>query len=334
METTYPGCREAVMEAFRLKNVPDEAISVVLASRSEGILKQYNTALKKWWQFCELNKSNPYSDNISEIIRFLSQQFEKGMKYGTINSVRSALSLVLGPHIAEDFRLKRFLKGAHNVRPNKPKYDSTWDPQIVLKKFSNKPDNSILHLAEISKKLITLMAIITAHRMQTFSLVEISNIEFQTERVIIKIPEKIKTSGLNKIQLTLVIPYYKENCKVCVASALVSYLNKTEKIRGEEQKLFIALRKPYKAVKAQTLSHWVSDTLAAAGLDTNVYTAYSTRHAATAAADRSGISIDQIRKTEGWTKNSETFAKFYNRAIALDKNDFANAIYNTHKQTS
>ena len=175
------------------------------------------------------------------------------------------------------------------------------------------------------------MAIITAHRMQTFSLVEISNLEFHTERVMIKIPEKTKTSGLNKIQPTLVIPYCEENCKVCVAFALISYTNKTEKIRGEEQRLFITLRKPYKAVKAQTLSNWVSDKLSAAGLDTNVYTAHSTRHAATSAAARRGISIDQIRKIAGWIKNSETFAKFYNRAMALDKNDFANVIYNSNK---
>lgn len=307
--------------------MPEESIPVILASISEGTQKQYNTALKSWWKFCQLNHLDPYDSNIPEIVRFLSQEFNRGLKHGTVNSFRSALSLILGPQVSENYNVRRFLKGTYNMKPNIPKYDSTWDPQIVLTHFSNQSRNENLELKELSKKLVTLLAVITAHRMQTFSLIEIDNIEMQTKGIIIKIPEKIKTSGLNKIQPTLVVPYFLDNCKVCAASTLVEYINRTREIRGSIQRLFISLKKPYKAVSSQTLSHWVCDTLAAAGLDTNIYTAHSTRHAAASAAKRIGISLDQIRKTAGWTENSSVFAKFYNRPIVEDKNNFANAIY-------
>lgn len=327
METTYPGCREIVERAYRLKNMPEDSIAVILASICEKTLKQYDSALRKWWNFYLSHKLSPFLPDIPNIVKFLSDEFVNGAKYGTLNSVRSAISLIVGPEIADDFRVKRFFKGVYNMRPNKPKYDFTWDPHTVPTFYSKQPDNKDLSLKDISKKLLTLLALITAHRMQTFSLIELDNIDLQEEKIIIKIPKRIKTSGLNKCQPAPIIPFFKTNCKVCAASALVSYLEKTREIRGAEKRLFISFKSPHKAVTPQTLSHWVVDSLSAAGIDTSVYSAHSTRHASTSAANRQGVSIDIIRKTAGWSESSFTFAKFYNKEISQNREEFANAIY-------
>ena len=61
-------------------------------------------------------------------------------------------------------------------------------------------------------------------------------------------------------------------------------------------------------------------------VDTSVFTAHSTRHASTSAAKRRGVDLDLIRKTAGWTKNSQTFARFYNREIVSDNRQFALSI--------
>ena len=53
-------------------------------------------------------------------------------------------------------------------------------------------------------------------------------------------------------------------------------------------------------------------TLVRAGVDTNVYTAHSTRAASTSAANDSGASINLIMKAAGWT-NASMFAKFYKK---------------------
>ena len=72
----------------------------------------------------------------------------------------------------------------------------------------------------------------------------------------------------------------------------------------------------------------MKETLKKSGIDTNVFTAHSTRHASTSAANRNGIDINTIRKTAGWTDNSLTFVKFYNLPLSSNEYDFANAIYN------
>ena len=61
------------------------------------------------------------------------------------------------------------------------------------------------------------------------------------------------------------------------------------------------------------------------GVDVNVFSAYSTRHAATSAAKRKGVNIDIIRKTAGWTKDSETFARFYDQQVVVEADQFAEA---------
>lgn len=314
--------------------MPEQSIQIIIASLNDNTLKQYNTALKKWWEFCNSKRRDPFNSDIPPIVEFLSIEFANGAKYGTLNSIRSAISLIIGPEIAEDHRMKRFFRGVSNLRPANPKYDTTWCPSKVLSYFSNQVENSQLDLKDLSKKVITLLALVTAHRMQTFSLIDINNIEIGSDKVVIKIPDRIKTSGLNREQPILIIPMFLENCKVCAGSALVSYLQRTRHNRNSEKRLFLSYKSPYKAVSSQTLSRWVSDILSLAGIDTSVFSAHSTRHAATSAAKRDGISLALIRKTAGWSKNSLTFAKFYDRDIVEEKESFAEAIYRKQRMVS
>ena len=70
-------------------------------------------------------------------------------------------------------------------------------------------------MTQISKKAITLLALITVHSTQTFSLIKIANIEkIGNGRLLIKIPVPIKTSRKNRQQLILKIPLYQENVKI------------------------------------------------------------------------------------------------------------------------
>ena len=51
-------------------------------------------------------------------------------------------------------------------------------------------------------------------------------------------------------------------------------------------------------------------TLAQAGIDISIFTPhYTTRHAATSAALRKGVSLNTIQQTAGWSKKSEIFSK-------------------------
>ena len=100
-------------------------------------------------------------------------------------------------------------------------------------------------------------------------------------------------------------------------------------MREESVSLFISFKKPYKDVTTQTLSRWVNDCLQESGINTEIFTAHSTRHASTSAANRNGLDLDTIRRTAGWTLNSNTFSKFYNLKLVSTKDAYANAVLNS-----
>lgn len=181
-------------------------------------------------------------------------------------------------------------------------------------------------MAKLSMKIAMLLALTTGHRMQTFAAINIHDIIKRNEKIEIKIPARIKTSHRQRNQPTLILPIYSENSKICVATTLQSYLKKTMNIRQNTKKLLLSYRKPHKEVSTQSISRWVKELLDLCGIDTSIFTAYSTRHASTSSVKRSGISIDVIKKTAGWTEASMTFARFYDLEIAKDNTIFATTV--------
>lgn len=109
MEVSYSGGREIIREVFLLRDIPKEFITITMTSLSESSFKQYDCALKKWWMFCK-DKSF-YDAKVANIIKFLIKEFNNGASYGSLNGMRSAISLILGPEVGQNEIIKRFFKG-------------------------------------------------------------------------------------------------------------------------------------------------------------------------------------------------------------------------------
>ena len=107
------------------------------------------------------------------------------------------------------------------------------------------------------------------------------------------------------------------------------YLKRTTAKWKNEDKLFISFKNPHRPVGSQTLSRWIKNILKSSGIDTEQFSAYSTRHAAASAAKWLGVSIDLIRSTAGWTENSNTFGRFYDLKVSENPNVFTNTILNS-----
>lgn len=264
------------------------------------------------------------------MLSLLTELFNNGAQFGTLNCCRSALSLIAGRQIGDDDLIKRFFKGVYRLRPTLPKYGVTWDTSIVLDYLGNWYPNSTLSLEDLSKKLISLLALVTAHRMQTLSKINVFNIEQHLNNIVIKIPDLIKTSRSGSFQPILTLPYFAQNPAICPCKTLLDYIEKTKLLRGNRSNLFISFRKPHKAVGPQSLSRWIKSVLMQCGIDVSIFTAHSTRHAATSKAHKLGVNLDTIRQAAGWTGSSQVFGKFYNRVIInkdnSDANDFGNHI--------
>lgn len=299
----------------------------MINSITPSTLRQYESALKLWTSFALENNLDAFDAETTAILSFLNQRFEEGVGYSTLNVARSAIALISLRNIAQDGLISRFLKGVYKKRPARPRYDSTWDITPVLKYLEKLHPLIQQKPKDIAEKTATLLALTTAHRLQTLALIRIENIYVSPEAVIIKIPDLIKTSKRGVFQPELRLPYFKEKPSLCVAGTVIAYLEHTKKLRnGNNNKLLLSTTKPYEAVTAQTIGHWIKAVLVKAGIDMEQFSAYSTRHTAVSTAFTKGVDIDTIRRTAGWSAQSQTFFRFYNKPMQTPNDQFVRAI--------
>lgn len=300
-----------------MKNgAPESSIDVLMSSLNENTRKQYNTTFKKWWDFCGGTMEKVLSLNVRQTIEFLNQEFNSGAKYGTINCHKSALSLIFAWNDKESRLVNRFIKGVFKIRPTFPRYTETWDPQPALSHLGKMFPLRSLSLEQLTKKLILLLALASGQRAQTFAKIKLQDIKKYDDRIEITITEILKTSAANKPQPKIILPSFQEKVELCIATTILFYIQKTEHIRGKNHNyLLLTHKKPHHTASTQTVSRWIKEAMTLCGIDTDIFKSHSTRHAATSAGFRSGISIEKIREAAGWTQKSQSFAKFYNRPL-------------------
>lgn len=213
------------------------------------------------------------------------------------------------------------------MKPPKPKYNYTWDPHPVLMKMAEWYPLENLSLKQLTFKMVMLLSLISGQRLQTLIKINVNFIKQSQENIQIFIPDKLKTSGINRLQPVITVPFFIEKPELCLGLTIVEYLKKTKPLRPiNEQKLILTIKKPIHAATSQTVSHWIKKLLEDCGIDTNIFSAYSSRHASTSAALRGGTNIESIRKAAGWTEKSKVFSKFYNKPLLPDSSFFAQGV--------
>ncbi|XP_074102142.1 uncharacterized protein LOC141529496 [Cotesia typhae] len=321
----YPGCRQAISQALLDKGMPKEAVEISLASLADSTLKNYNGTLRLWWKWNDQINRNPYEVSVGKILRFLTERFGDGIGHSAMNSARAALSLISSEDVTNNSLISRFIKGSSKIRPGGPKYESTWNVDPVLAKLETWTPIEELSLKKLTEKLVVLLALGTAHHCQTLALIKISNITASESEIEIRIPEKIKTSRPGAPQPVLRLPFFPTKAVLCIARTLSQYVTVTKVLRGNIDSLFISLNKPHSAVKSETIARWIRTALVSLGVDKR-FTAHSTRHASTSRAHEKGVSIEEIKKVAGWSKNSKVFADFYHQPIIIRDNKFAETV--------
>lgn len=101
--------------------------------------------------------------DVNTLLVFLTDRYNAGASYGTLNSMRSAIVLISDEKINNSKIVSRFFKGIFRLRPLKPKYDKTWDPGVVLQLLAKHCSIEDTNLQKLSEKLATLLALGTAH---------------------------------------------------------------------------------------------------------------------------------------------------------------------------
>lgn len=90
---------------------------------------------------------------------FLAQELESAGSFFTLNTTRSAVSLLSYNAVGDDPLVKRFCKGVSVLKPSRPRCDHIWDPAPVIAKLSSYFPHEDLPLEKITKKLALLLAL-------------------------------------------------------------------------------------------------------------------------------------------------------------------------------
>ena len=205
----------------------------------------------------------------------------------------------------------RLMRGVFNDRPPLPRYTCTWNVQTVLPYISNWGSNDSLSLKQLSWKITMLLALTRPSRSADLSQL---NLQYKPEGVAFKPSSLAKQSRQGKPIMEFFFPSFPHDPGLCPVETLKAYEARTAPNRGTEQKLFLALIKPYKAVTSSTIARWLRSLLEAAGIDTSVFSAHSVRGASSSAAANLGIATNDILKAADWSSQS-VFQKFYYKPV-------------------
>lgn len=229
-------------------------IETLLASLGENTWKQYAGTIKLWVNFCHETETDIYEASANRILEFSQRRYGLGASYGTLNSMRSAISLILTNDVTNDRIIARFFKGIFRLKPMKPRYNETWDVGVVLTFIKNLYPLESLNTQQLSERLVTQLALGTVHRVQTFSLMKLDNIVNSAQGFEIKFSDIINTSRPEAFQPLFILPYFREQSRLCIASTLKRYLEMMKPLRGDCKNAFTTSRRPFKSASTRTIS--------------------------------------------------------------------------------
>lgn len=251
---------------------------------------------------------------MSEVVNFLTDLFEQGYQYRSLNSYRSAISsthdLVDGVSIGQHPLVTRLLKGAFNQRPPLPRYSDTWKVDTVTDYIKSLPSNNLLSLTVLTKKTVMLMSLVRPARSADLAKLVVSARRDSPEGISF-LPEALaKQSRPGRQFQEFFYPRFPHEEKLCPVKAIEAYIEGSANLRDDTPELFVALIKPHKAVTPSTIARWIKTFLGSAGINTDKFKAHSVRGASASCATESGLALEEVMKAADWSCQN-TFQKFY-----------------------
>ncbi|KAL9962673.1 hypothetical protein ACROYT_G031795 [Oculina patagonica] len=314
-----------IREQLNTIGLSSDTVNILMASWRKSTGKQYNTYLSRWLLFCQEKHMNMNQATVNDGLEFLTSLYRQGLGYSAINTARSALSSVITlggkTTFGEHPLVTRFLKGIFELKPSLPRYTVIWDVGTVLKFLQTFPPITDLTLKQLTKKLVTLLALVTAQRTQTLSKLDMTFMQDLPDKIVFSIRDRLKTTRPGKHLDPIEILAYTADPRLCPVTHVKQYIVTTQALR-QTTTLLISYTKPHKAVTNSTIARWVKSILKDAGIDINTFSAHSSRTAASSYGLSSGLPLQDILKAGGWS-NAEVFARHYNKPLAQN---FGNAI--------
>ena len=254
------------------------------------------------------------------------------MSFSAINTARAAVSNFVslsGGHTLQEGAaiMSKFMKGVFSLRPALPKYQHTWDARKVLQFMDKQGPPDKLTLLELSQRLATLLLLLSGQCGQAIHSLQIHDIECSDSLLILRFSKPLKTTRPGSHTGEISLPRFPDKPNNCVVTTFKAYVKRTMGLRRGKDQLFLSSIKPHGPASRDSVSCWVKDILAVAGIDLAIFACHSTRSAASSLALTKGVSLETIMCTAGWER-ADTFRKFFLKPVTRDP-AFALAVLDT-----
>ena len=115
-------CRlEGIRQGILAKGFSGQASNIVLAAQRTSTQNQYQSCRSKWVGWCDKQQIYPIQPSIAKVVDFLSELFQAGLQYSTLNCYRSAISStipqVVGCPVGQHPLVCKFMKGSSTHAP-------------------------------------------------------------------------------------------------------------------------------------------------------------------------------------------------------------------------
>ena len=318
------GRLDYLRDALEDRGLSAGARNLWLAAWRSSTSSTYESAWRQFSRWCGERQIDCLSATPTAVSNFLSDAFDQGRAYRTLNVYRSAISTALPPSGGQPLGQHRdvcqVMRGAFHRRPPQPRYSASWDVSEVLSNVQTWGSNDDLSLNHLSWKLVLLLALTRAPRVGELQALDCRHMQRLPDGVLFRLSTLTKTQRSGGPH-TFFFPSFPSDARLCPVRCLTSYLARTASFRPSAQEshadpLFLAIPAPHHPVSTDTLSRWLKSALGKCGVDTATFKAHSTRGASTTAAREQGVTMEVILATADWSR-PHTFVAHYYRPHAL-----------------
>ena len=210
-----------IRQSLQARRVSQRAQEIILRGWRQSTKKQYVVHLDRWKRFCDGRVCNPIYTTVGVVLDFLTNLFEAAHSYSSINTARSALSTVVilqdeTTTVGKHPLICKFMKGVFHERPALPRYQATWDVQIVLNRLKKWAPVRKLSLKELTLKLIMLLALVSGQRCQTLHALSLDNMSVGKSSYKFHVTTLVKQSAPGRAQPIVILPAFPADRRLCI----------------------------------------------------------------------------------------------------------------------
>ena len=165
-------------------------------------------------------------------------------------------------------------------------------------------------MKRLSHRLAILLCLTAGQRDQTVKCLNLGYINIYSEKVVLFVPETLKTTRLGHQLPPIELKTFKD-IELFVVDHVKQYIKTTAPFRNTgTNQVLLSFVQPHKPISTTTFSRWCVTVMRESGINVDIFGSHSTRSASTSKCNISELSFKEFAKSAGWS-NENTFAQFY-----------------------